>query len=119
MKDDEDDDEHHGCASSFDVDIGGDKKHMFVRSGASRHEHDIHKDYDQVSVSSVEHEGNGNGIGSFGGHVPVESGSESEDHDAGSFDRQNVRGSDPSSSRRRRRRRLLKHKRKQIPNPTA
>ena len=39
----------------------------------------------------------------FGGHAPVESGPESEDHDVGRFDRSNVRGSDPFSSRRRRR----------------
>ena len=73
---------------------------MFARSVPSRHEHDIHKDDDRVSVGSVEHGGNGNGFGSVGGHVPVESESESEDHDVGSFDRSNVRGSDPSSSRR-------------------
>ena len=53
--------------------LGGDEMQMFVRSVASRHEHDMHKDDDQVSVSSAEHEGNENGIGSFGGHVPVES----------------------------------------------
>ena len=99
MNDDEDEDENHSCAIAFDVDIGDDKTQMFAGPVASRHVHD--KDDDQVSVSSVEHEGNGNGIGSFGEHVPVGSRidmSESEDHDVGSFDESNVRGSDPSSS---------------------
>ena len=50
------------------------------------------KEEEQVSVNySVEHEGNGNGIGRFGGHVPLGSRidtSESEvcrDQDVGSF----------------------------------
>ena len=37
-----DGDDHRDCVSSLDVDIGGDKKQMFVRSAASRHEHDVH-----------------------------------------------------------------------------
>ena len=40
MKDDEDDDENHACASAFDVGISGGKKQIYVRSVASRHEHD-------------------------------------------------------------------------------
>ena len=53
MKDDEDDDESDGCASSCYVDVGGGKKQICVRSVSSRHEHDMHKDDDQVLVVSA------------------------------------------------------------------
>ena len=125
----------HGCAGAVEVDIGDNKKQMFVGSVASRRAHDIDMDQEeeQVSVGSVEHEGNGNGIGTFAGHVPLGSRidtSESEvcrdqdigsfvegaveRHDVGSVDKSNVRGSDPSPSRRQRQPRLPKHKRSAI-----
>ena len=46
-----------GCASLVEVDIGDNKKQIFVGSVASRRAHDIDmdKEEEQVSVGSVEH----------------------------------------------------------------
>ena len=74
-----------------DVDDRCMKDDVSVGSVASRHAHDNDMDEKQLVVGTVADKGNGNGIGSFGGHVPVRlriGMSESEvcrDQDVGSF----------------------------------